>query len=105
MLKHVMEALRSIFYKLLMMSAPLSGCFHVYGDNVYVICNTQRPESTLRHKSNSICYHDVCESVSMVDNKTSHISTHYNDSEPLTKVLYGAKRKIFVGEMLHDIYD
>ena len=104
-LKHVMEALLGICYKLLMMGVTLSGCSYVYGDNMSVIRNTQIPESTLRNKSNSIFYHNVCESVAMLDTKTSHISTHDNIYDLLTKVLYGAKRKKFVGKILYDIYD
>ena len=40
-LKHLMEALRGIFYKLQMMGVPLSSCSYVYGDNMSVIHNTQ----------------------------------------------------------------
>ena len=40
-LKHVMEALRVIFYKLRMMGLPLSGCSYVYGGNMPVIHNNQ----------------------------------------------------------------
>ena len=73
-----------------MMGVTLSSCYYVYGDNMSVIHRNQRPESTLRNKSNSICYYTVCESVEMGDTKTAHISTHDNLSELLTKVLYGA---------------
>ena len=91
--KHVMKALRGIRYKLRIMYVPLSGCSYVYGDNLYVIHNIQRPESTLRNKSNSICYHTFCESVTMGETKTAHISTHDNSSELPAKELYGSKRK------------
>ena len=53
-LKHVMEDLRGILCKLRMMGLPLYGYSYVYGDNMSVIHNTQRPESTLRKRSNSI---------------------------------------------------
>ena len=88
-----------------MMGVPLSGCSYVYGYNMSVIHNTQQPESTLRNESNSICYHAVRESVAVGETKTTHISTHDNGSDPLTKVLYGTKRKKFVDEVLYDIYD
>ena len=42
-LKHVMEDLRAIFYKLRMMGVPLSGCSYVCGDNMSVIHNIQQP--------------------------------------------------------------
>ena len=103
-LKHVMEALRGICYKIRMMGVPLSVFSYVYGDNISVIRNIQQPESTLRNKSNSICYHAVRDSVEMLETKILHISTHYNGSDLLTKLLYGAKRKTFVGKILYDIY-
>ena len=58
-----MEAVRGIRYKLRMMGMRISGPTYVYGDNMSVIHNIQRPESTLRKKSNSICYHAVRELV------------------------------------------
>ena len=88
-----------------MMVVPLSGCSYVYGDNMAVIQNTQRPESTPRKQLNSICYHAVLQSVTMVETKTAHISTHNNVSDLLTKVLYGAKRKKFFSKNLYGIYD
>ena len=61
--KTVVEALRGIRYKLRMMGVPLTGTTYVYADNMSVIYNTSRPESTMKKKSNSICYHAVRESV------------------------------------------
>ena len=54
-MKHGIEAVRGIRYKLRMMGVKISGPTYVYGDNMSVIHNTQRPESTLKKKSNSIC--------------------------------------------------
>ena len=104
-LKHVMEALRCIRYKLRMMGVTLSGLYNVYGDNMFVIHNTLQPELTLRKKSNSICYNAVHESVAMGETKNTPISTHDNVSNLLTKVLYEAKRKKCVGKILNEIYD
>ena len=70
-----------------------------------VIHNTQQSESTLKKKSNSICYHAVCESMTMGDTKTVHSSTHDSFSDLLKKVLYGSKMKKFSGKILYDIYD
>ena len=64
-IKKGMEAVRGLNYKLRMMGVRISGPAYVYGDNMSVIHNTQRPESTLRKKSNSIYYHDVRELVAM----------------------------------------
>ena len=104
-LKHLMEALRGIHYKLRMMGLPLCGFYYVYGDSMSVTHNTQQPESTLRNKSNYIYHHSVCESVAIEETKTAHISTHDNGSDLLTKVLYRDKRKKSVSKNLYEIYD
>ena len=62
-IKTSVEALRGIRYKLRMMGVPLTGPTYVYGDNMSVIYNKSRPESTLNKKRNPICYHAVCKSV------------------------------------------
>ena len=56
-LKHGIEHVRGLRYKLRMMGVQISGPTDVYGDNMSVIKNTQHPESTLKKKLNSICYH------------------------------------------------
>ncbi|KAL7516737.1 hypothetical protein ACHAWF_000078 [Thalassiosira exigua] len=70
-----------------------------------VIHNTQRPESVLKKKSNSICYHAVREAVTVSECLTGHIPTHFNFVDLLTKVLSGEKRRMLVGGVLYDIYD
>ena len=67
--------MRGLHYKLRMMGVRISGPKYVYGDNMSVIHNTQRPESTLRKKLNSICYHAVRESLAMGESLTGHIPT------------------------------
>ena len=104
-LKHGIETLRGIRYKLRMMGIPISGPSYVYGDNMSVIHNTQHPESTLKKKSHSLCYHAVRESVAMGESLTGHIPTDRNVADLLTKALYGQKRQHFVSELLFDIYD
>ena len=54
-MKHGIETLREIRYKLRMMGIPISGPSYVLGNNQSVTFNTSRPESTLKKKSNSIC--------------------------------------------------
>ena len=81
------ERSRGIRYKLRMMGVPLSGATIIYGDNMSVIHNTQKPESTLKKKSNSICYHAVRESVAMGESITAHIPTECNPADLATKVM------------------
>jgi hypothetical protein len=45
------ERCRGLRYKLRMMGVPISGPNYVFCDNMSVVHNTQRPESTLKKKS------------------------------------------------------
>ena len=58
-----------------MMGVPIKGPSHVYGDNMSVVANMSKPESTLRMKSNLICYHAVLEAVAMGEALVAHIPT------------------------------
>jgi hypothetical protein len=69
-MKNGMECVRGLWYKLRMMGVPLTGPTYIYGDNMSVVHNTQRPESVLKKKSNSICYHAIRESVAMGESLT-----------------------------------
>ena len=62
-IKEGMETLRGLRYKLRLMGVELMGPSYIYGDNMPVIHNTQRPESMLKKKSNFVCYHAMRKSV------------------------------------------
>ena len=100
-----MESLRGLRYIIRMMGVGISGPSYIYGNNMLVIHNTQRPETMLKKKSNSICYHAVRESVAMGESLTGHIGTNENVGDLATKVLYGQKRRYMVSQLLYDIYD
>ena len=104
-MKTGVESLRGIRYKLRMMSVPLTVPTYVYGDNMSVIYNTSRPESTLKKKSNSICYHAVREAVASGECLTSHCKTGDNYYEIMNKVLYRQKKRDNVSHILYDIWD
>ena len=105
-MKQGMETARGIRYKLRMMGIPLLTPTYIYGDNLSVIHNTQRPESTLKKKSNAICYHAIRESVAMGESLTSHIPTEANPADLCTKTIPGgAKREHLVSMILYDIFD
>ena len=72
---------------------------------MYVVNNTSKPESTLKKKSNSICYHFVEEAVAMKECLTTWIPTLKNWADLLTKVLSGRKRRELVKGIFYDIYD
>ena len=104
--KQGMEAMRGLRRKLRMMGVSVPTPSYIYGDNMSVIHNTQRPESTLKKKSNSICYHAARESVAMGESLTGHISTHENPADLCTKIIPGGmKRDHLVGLVMHDIND
>ena len=87
------------------MGIPIRGPTFIYGDNMSVIHNTSKPESTLKKKSNSICYHAVREAVAMGECMTSHCRTQDNLADMLTKVLYGNKKRTNVRRIMYDIFD
>jgi len=100
------EKLRGLRYKLHMMGIVISGPTYIYGDNMSVIHNTQRPASTLRKKSNAICYHAVRELVSMGEYLMGHIKTTENPADLATKVTTnGQKRRSLVNKLLYNLYD
>ena len=103
-LRHGIENLRGIRYKLRMMGVPVDKPSYVYGDNMSVVTNVSRPESTLKKKSNSICYHAVREAVAMGEALVAHIPTKKNLADLFTKVLYGQSRRFLVDRMLWDVY-
>ena len=104
-MKHGVETLHGIWYKLSIISVPIKCPRYIYGDNMYVIYNTLRPESMLRKRSKTICYPFVRESVVEKELLTSHIPTLKNLSELFNKLMYGQKYQTLVKGLLCDIYD
>ena len=104
-MKYGMEKLRALRYKLRMMGVRVDAPSYIYGDNQAVVKNTQRPESQLGKKNNSICYHFARESVAMGESVVTHIRTEDNYADLMTKVLYGGRRRYLVSGLMNDIYD
>ena len=88
-----------------MVGIPLTGPSCIYGDNKSQVTNSFQPESTLKKKCNSICYHVIRELVVMGESLIAHIKTDDNLSDFLTKTTSGAKRRKLVSGVVHDIYD
>ena len=79
---------------------------HIYmGDNQSVLYNTTIPESTLKRKSQSLCYHFVREGVARNEWRTGYIKSVDNPADILTKPLPATKRQHLVQAILHHIYD
>ena len=90
----------------MMMGVPIEGPTHMHGDDMSTMHNSQHPESQLKKKSNSICYHAVREAVAMGELLTGHVKTDENPTDLLTKIVGGGqKKKNLVQMYLYDIHD
>ena len=69
-----------------------------------VVTNVSRPESTLRKKCNSICYHAVHEAVAMGEALAAHIPMKRNLADLFIKVLYGQMHRFLVDQMVWDVF-
>jgi hypothetical protein len=88
------------------MGVDLSGPTFVYGDNMSVVHNTQQPESVLKKKSNSICYHAVRESSAMGALIIGHVPYLENPADICTKIVPGGqKQNHLIRLLLHDLCD
>ena len=92
-MKQAMEASCGLQYKLHMMGILIIGLMCSYGDNMSMIHNTQCPESTLKKKSNSICYHAIREAIAMGEILTGHVKMDKNPADLLTKVVLGGIKR------------
>jgi hypothetical protein len=104
-MKHGIGTLRGLRYKIRMMGIPLFGPMYIYGDNKSQVTNSSTPESTLKKKCNSTCYHAIHESVTMGDTLLTHIRTGENLADFLTKTTSGTKYHKPVSGVVHDIYN
>jgi len=103
-MKHCLEYLRGLRYKLRMMGIPFVGNAYVYGDNQSVLYNESLLDSTLKKKSNSIAYHFVREGCARDEWRLAYISTHENVADLMTKPLpAGDKRMGFIRMVIHHL--
>jgi hypothetical protein len=105
-MKNGIETCRGLRYKLRVMGVALSGPTFVYGDNMSIVHNTQRPESVLKKKSNSSFYHAVRESAAMGESIIGHVPSVDNPADICTKVVpCGKKQNHLICLLLHDLCD
>ena len=98
-LKTGVELIKGLRYKLRMMGVPVEGPTNVRVDNMSVVYNTTRPESTLKKKSNSIAFHFTRENVANGTIRVAWESTTTNLADCLTKTQPGPVRQ----RLIHDI--
>jgi hypothetical protein len=105
-MKNGIETCRGLRCKLRMMGVALSGPPYVYRKNMYVVHNTQQPESVLKYKSNSIFYHAVRESSAMGESIIGQVPSVDNPADICTKVVPGGqKRNHLIRLLLRDLCD
>jgi hypothetical protein len=105
-MKNGIETCCGLRYTLRMMGVALSGPIYVYGDNMSVVHNTQRPESVLKKKSNSIFHHAVREYAVMGESLIGRVPSVDNPAEISTKVVPGGhKRNHLIRLLLRDLCD
>ena len=84
-MKQSCEFVRSIRYKLRMMDIPVDEASFMFGDKKYVLTNTANPGSTIKKKSQSICFHFICEGCDHDEWRTAYVKTCENIADLLTK--------------------
>ena len=62
-LKHCIEYIRGLWFKLRMMGIRISGLALIYGDNQSILANTIGTDSALKKKLNSIAFNFVQEGI------------------------------------------
>jgi hypothetical protein len=94
------EKLEALRYKLRMMGVPIDGPANVFCDNESVVKSSTRPESTLKKKHISICYHKVRESQAGGSTRVAWESGETNLSDILTKIVPGPRLRNLVRQIL-----
>ena len=99
-MKTGVELVKGLRYKLRMMGVPIEGPTNIRCDNMSVVHNVTKPESTLKKKSNSIAYHFVRENVANGTIRVAWESTLTNLADCLTKAQPGPVRQGLVQKIL-----
>lgn len=77
---HGIETLHGIHCKLHLMGFLMDRLSsYAYGDNMSVVANASKSESTLKKKAISVCYHEVHEAIEMGEALVGQIPTKKKD--------------------------
>ena len=91
-MRTAVEHIEALRYKLRMFGIPVEGPTSVFCDNESVFKNTTIPESTLKKKHTSICYHRAREAVAAKTMRVAKEGTLTNLSDLFTKPLPEKRR-------------
>ena len=86
-MKTVVEHIEALRYKLWMFGIPIEGPTNVFCNNKAVFKNTSIPDSTLKKKHTSICYHRAREAVTARTMRVANEGTVTNLANLFTKPL------------------
>ena len=100
-LKHGVETLRGLRYKLRMFGIPIEGPASMYCDNEAVYKNVAVPSSVLSEKMHSMSYHFCREAVAGGVCRVAKEDTLTNLADLFTKILPGAKREDLLDRFVH----
>ena len=92
-MKTAVEQIESLQYKLRMFGVPLEGPTNVFCDNEAVFKNASQPDSPLKKKHTSICYHRCREAVACRTIRVAKEGTLTNLSDLFTKPLTRVTRE------------
>ena len=93
MMKTVVEQVESLRYKLRMFGVPLEGPTNMFCDSEVVFKNASIPDSTLKKKHTSICYHRCREAVASRTVQVAKEGTLMNLSDLFTKPMSQATQE------------
>ena len=91
-LRHAVDMIMALRYKLRMFGLLLEGATNVFCDNEAVTKNVSDPTSTLSKKHHAINYHRCREAVAADIVRVAYESTKTNLSDTYTKILSGHER-------------
>ena len=92
-MRMAVEHIEALCYKLRMFGVLIEGPTDVFCDNEAMFKNTTIPESTLKKKHNSICYHRCCEAVAARVMRVAKEGTLTNLVDLFTKPLMQSVRE------------
>jgi len=95
-LKHAVELIEALRYKLRMFGIPVEGPSNVYCDNEAVYKNASTPNSVLNKKHHSIAYHYCRQAVAAGVIRISKEDSKTNLADLFTKILPRATREFLL---------
>ena len=94
------DLIEGLRYKLRMFGVEIDGPTTMFCDNESVVRNSTAPESTLKKKHCSVCFHRVRESQAAGTCRVAKVKGTDNLADPMTKVVVGRQRAYLFSRIL-----